>query len=306
MISVLYHKNCVDGIVAAFVMQQFFKRTNKEFECIAVNYGEPPPNVAGNHVYVVDFSYNPEQIEELSKVCKSITMLDHHESAAKNWGGYGCKFFTQSEGSKANTLMWLIEEMSGAGIALSYVKEMIKQRQDLVDFTKNDRLNWLVSRIQDRDLWKFEFGEESKIVHAMINYHDYSFDLLEQIVFRDTQDELERRLALAEGAYRTREKMAKGFARLAKVVPFHGHKVAMINCPAEFSSVVGDILSKEHPLALMWCASNERVFISLRSNSDTGVNVEELASLHGGGGHIHAAGFGLKITELPQLLLGQF
>lgn len=305
MISVLYHKNCTDGIVAAFVMQQFFKRTKQEFQCIAVNYGQPAPDVAGHHVYIVDFCYGPEQMDVLSKTCKSVTVLDHHKTAADNWGGYGCRFFTQSEGTKANVLMWLIEEMSGAGIALAFIKETMRQHPDVVDFTKNDRINWLVSRVQDRDLWKFEFGDESNIVHAMLNYQDYNFDLMEQIVFHESQDQLERRMLLAEGAYRTRIQMSGSYAKLAKKVCFCGHEVPVVNCPADFSSNVGDILSQENPFALMWCASNEKVFVSLRSNSQTGLDVKEIAASFGGGGHIHAAGFTLTVDKLPSLLAGE-
>ena len=87
---ILFHNHCTDGRMSATLMYLYFKEIGEiqQTEFIAVNYNEPFPNVTGRHVYIVDFSYSKMILEDASKSAESITMLDHHLTAAQQWNGY--------------------------------------------------------------------------------------------------------------------------------------------------------------------------------------------------------------------------
>jgi hypothetical protein len=49
----IYHNNCADGFGSAWVVRKALGDIN----FFGANYQEPPPNVAGEDVIMVDFSY---------------------------------------------------------------------------------------------------------------------------------------------------------------------------------------------------------------------------------------------------------
>ena len=60
----LYHKNCVDGTSAAAIVYEQFK---DDCQYVSCNYGDKMPIFeGGDHVYIVDFSFPREQLENLS------------------------------------------------------------------------------------------------------------------------------------------------------------------------------------------------------------------------------------------------
>ena len=52
----IYHGNCADGFGAAWVV----RKAIGEIEFHPGTYGQPPPDVTGKDVVMVDFSYKPE------------------------------------------------------------------------------------------------------------------------------------------------------------------------------------------------------------------------------------------------------
>jgi uncharacterized protein len=89
-IVVVYHKDCKDGFGAALVA---WKKFGDEARYIPVSYGteqdsfvddmaksaEHPPG----ELYVLDFSFNTDQLRRLAKMLEKITILDHHDTARK-------------------------------------------------------------------------------------------------------------------------------------------------------------------------------------------------------------------------------
>jgi hypothetical protein len=45
------------------------------------NGKSPPPNLAGKHVAILDFSYSAAQMDVLLRQCASVVVIDHHASA---------------------------------------------------------------------------------------------------------------------------------------------------------------------------------------------------------------------------------
>ena len=87
--TVLYHKNCNDGLAAALVMKVFFDEMNWTAEYLPVQYGDKPPdNRKGEHLYIVDFCYDPQTLLELAESHRGVTVLDHHQKAFDMFEGY--------------------------------------------------------------------------------------------------------------------------------------------------------------------------------------------------------------------------
>src|SRR5258706_11486244 len=87
----IYHGNCADGFGAAWVVREHFKHLQSSQdiglgEDILVDfhagiYQTPPPDVVDRDVIIVDFSYKRAVIEKMLENCKSMIIIDHHQSA---------------------------------------------------------------------------------------------------------------------------------------------------------------------------------------------------------------------------------
>jgi polyphosphate kinase len=84
-VTVFYHADCLDGFGAAYAAWSRF--------CEAASYrplhhGEAwdMADLAGNAVYILDFSFPPERLEEMAGIAASVTQIDHHTSAMQAWG----------------------------------------------------------------------------------------------------------------------------------------------------------------------------------------------------------------------------
>ena len=78
----IYHGNCADGFGAAWVVRKALGET--EFH--PGKYQEPPPDVTGKDVVMVDFSYKRPVLLEMAAKANSILILDHHVSAMNDIG----------------------------------------------------------------------------------------------------------------------------------------------------------------------------------------------------------------------------
>ena len=92
-IIVGYHGSCVDGITAAAIFKMFaqsllFKNEQILIVTIDIQYGDSytkliPVHPENCELFLLDFSFGVEDIQELCKVFKKVTIWDHHEAAEK-------------------------------------------------------------------------------------------------------------------------------------------------------------------------------------------------------------------------------
>jgi oligoribonuclease NrnB/cAMP/cGMP phosphodiesterase (DHH superfamily) len=76
----IYHGNCADGFGAAWVV----RKAMGEIDFHPGKYQEPPPDVTGKDVVMVDFSYKRPVLLEMAEKANSILILDHHKTAAED------------------------------------------------------------------------------------------------------------------------------------------------------------------------------------------------------------------------------
>lgn len=257
----IYHGNCADGFGAAWVVRKAHSEESVEFH--AGVYQNPPPDVTGRDVILVDFSYKRPVMVELLARANSVTILDHHKSAAEDLAGLNGRHYEAV----------FDMEKSGAMLAWEYFYPALKPPV-------------LLRHIEDRDLWRFALPYTREI-QANVFSHPYDFKVWDQLMNTPIE-------ALVSDGQAIERKHHKDIAELLSVTArrmnIGGFNVPAANLPYTMSSDAGHVLGKGQPFAACYYDTPDGRVFSLRSE-ETGEDVSAVARLYGGGGHKHAAGF---------------
>ena len=203
---VLGHKNCIDGFMSLFLVWKAFKDTEEfdKWEFLEVQYGDPIPDVEDKDVLILDFSYSPEILKEHFSKANSIKILDHHYTAYADQMRYlseetlgskpigsdeelesaypliGKNYFNIKGCCRGDAKICIEKEKSGAGMTLDYIKELFGTNDDwMVIHPELRKLVSLVQRVQDRDLWKFEYAD-TKSVYELLTSIPRTFESCDQ------------------------------------------------------------------------------------------------------------------------------
>lgn len=270
---VLYHANCFDGFCAAWVAKGVLKG---EVEFVPVQYGQDPPEQAfdkDTRLYVLDFSYSRDVMFKLAALRhEAMVVLDHHKTAQEALCDLSIELASHNCGDALSVTFDM--NKSGGRLAWEHFYKL-----------SNIRPPWLVDYTEDRDLWRWKLAQ-SKEINAALRSYPQDFALW---------DEFARKDALnfgAEGAaiLRREKQIVDDHVRYAREIQMDGHNILCVNATVMFSEIAGE-LAKGRPFGACYFdrADGKRQW-SLCSR-DEGVNVSEVAKLHGGGGHRNAAGF---------------
>jgi oligoribonuclease NrnB/cAMP/cGMP phosphodiesterase (DHH superfamily) len=260
----IYHGNCADGFGAAWVV----RKALGEIGFYGAKYQEPPPDVKGKDVVMVDFSYKRPVLLKMAEKANSILILDHHKTAAEDLVDLPtnviCKF-----------------DMSHSGAMLTWEH-----------FFPGETPPPLLLHIEDRDLWRFAL-QNTRQIQANVFSYPYDFQVWDTLMAAELA-------ALAAEGEAIERKHFKDIRELLGVTQremiIGGYRVPVANLPYTMSSDAGHELAKGRPFAACyWDTPEGRVF-SLRSN-DEGVDVSEVAKQYGGGGHRNASGFKLSFAQ---------
>lgn len=269
----VFHTNCADGFGAAWVVRKALGADNVEFHPGV--YQEPPPNVDGRDVIIVDFSYKRPVLLEMAKRAKSILIIDHHKSAAEDLAGLGTVVAgTEMAGGNPCPIETVFDmEHSGAMLTWLY-------------FFPGMEPPALLHHIEDRDLWRFAI-EGTREIQANLFSYPYDFDVWTGLMQSDPNGLRADGTAIERKHFKDINEFIAAAAYYAVI---GGFEVPILNAPYFWSSDAGHIMAKGHPFAACyWDVPDGRQF-SLRSTED-GIDVSDIAKQYGGGGHKHAAGF---------------
>lgn len=262
-VLVMYHARCTDGFCSAWIAKKVFK--DAQFH--AAHFGEEPPDVTDKEVFILDFSYKRSTMLALKSKAKSLTLLDHHITAANDLKGLPFCIFDM--------------EKSGAGLTWHYFSHWTYPH--LVPFF-NEPAPWLVEYVQDRDLGKNELPK-SKEVSSVIFSYPFEFCLWDKLAAKSLE-EVQRE---GEPILRYQEQASNDLVTYAREVELDGYKVLAVNTSI-MNTDVGCKLIKDRPFGIVWFQREDGKYAySLRSHGK--VDVSKIALNHGGGGHAGAAGF---------------
>ncbi len=277
---VFYHAHCVDGFTAAWCM---WKELGDDAEYVAVKYRDPLPStesVQGKDVYIVDFSWPPDELREAwGDAPAAVLILDHHKTMAERYSDWGEQSLVEEHGFERTVGSWRVKYRSDqSGAKMAEVWAGMEPTE-------------LVKYVQDRDLWQWKLSD-SKEVSAYIASIQQGFKTWNTLEMRLNREDYKRSLIERGSTIITTEaRMVKQMAAHAYRDVVSGHKVMMCNAPI-LQSELGAYLSERNPdrIALIWSIQVDgRTRVSLRSVGDVDCTV--LAKMYKGGGHKNAAGF---------------
>ena len=276
MRRVWYHGNCYDGFGSAYVAWTKFG-DHAVYE--ACKYGQELPFYEPeDEIYIVDFSFPREVMEQLREEVNFLIVLDHHKTAQADCEG----------------LDFCVFDMERSGVGLTW------------DYFYNDLENgkgkrpYMIDLIEDRDLWKFEYEENTKQLHAYLCSQPFDFDVWAQIetkVMLAPNQIFEPGQVLLDSKAREVEKICENYW----VADLGGATAAIVNTTAHWSEVGHRLLDiTDCDFAASFTVFEKEVMFSLRSEGD--FDVSEIAKQNGGGGHKNAAGFKMNIKDFGKLL----
>ena len=275
-IMVFYHEDA-DGFTGAWAAWKKLKNTadyspihhdNKPLDTLALN-------AEGKDIYIIDYSFKPEEMKKLVAVNKKVVLIDHH--------------ITSAESAKIATESLYDISHSGAYLAWKY-------------FHPNKKTPKLINYVEDYDLWNFKipFTQELTLFLSTKKFNFKAWDKL-AVEFEDAS---KRKELIKQGeimlAYK--ENLIGELLERGEEVVFEGHRAFAVNSPVFESEIGHHIYEKKGMLAIIWSYRKKhgkpKLKVSLRS--DKNINVAEIALKYGGGGHKSSAGFTLeKEIEFP-------
>lgn len=310
---VIYHDNCADGFGAAFAAWLKF---GDEAEYVPFKYGQPLSEyfsgwfLPERDIYILDFSFSKEVMDQLFKLAKKVVWLDHHKTAFERWCETEREWYETDDGS-----IILDNSRSGALIAWEY-------------FHPGKEVPMLIKHIDDYDRWQFKLEGTKEFNKALWSYAPWSFDQWRNILLdtqvkewiaasADPQKSKAYQDFILEGAAILRahdqnvQAVVKGAARKCVITILKNDNTIWdnlnwpvlfiglaANCPPHLASDVGHQLANQSgTYGLLWAINKEgKCLCSLRSNGD--YDVSAIAKVFGGGGHRNAAGFEVDINKL--------
>ncbi len=266
------HESCADGLGCSIAFQKYCDDNNIMGTAIYfVNYGKVNlPDVANKNVIIADFSFSKSIMIDMYSKAKNLVVLDHHETAKKNLEGLEFCIFNMDK--------------SGAQLLWEY----------LFDEPEPD----LIKYIADRDLWKWTlpYSKEFSAGFQLLPHGD----IRDNYKYYLTEDGINNTIKTGEAILQYQNNIISSIVhrttKYSTQFVIGGYSVFCINNSQNISEV-GSELSLDMPFSAQYFITDESIVFSLRSD-EYGINVANIAKNFGGGGHFHAAGFSISITNI--------
>jgi oligoribonuclease NrnB/cAMP/cGMP phosphodiesterase (DHH superfamily) len=272
---ILYHANCNDGSASA--LAAWMKLGDEGNSYIAVSHGKPPPpEVVGEDVLIVDFSY-PRDIL-LNMKAKSVLILDHHISAQK----------ALSEPFPEHCNITVYFDMTRSGAMISWQH-----------FFPDSEVPLLIKYVQDRDIWINEYPQSAFLTYGLRVFSEQFRDW--RALIEDT-DKLQEAVNAGESIFTFIHQQSRRIVASREIQNIGGFDVPVINAPGFMASDILHIVLVEDPDAPFVASYSDILDQGVRSYSlrseDHREDVSLIAKKYGGGGHRNASGFGVELEPV--------
>lgn len=297
----IYHHIDADGYFSAHTVNTYAVPDEHPKEFIGVDYGTKINFSAikkDELVYIVDFSFEIEDMNKLLEITQNVVWIDHHITSISKYNDFPVQIKgLRIDGIAACELCYIyLVQMTNGGT--EYELEFKKEMQNSVPM--------YIRYVGDRDVWKYEFGDSTVLFNLGLNILDIrpTSEDLNKFVHSESPYELIDKVISAGHAiknYRDKKDSSyvKSFAFDCKVKGFEQYKVLACNRGYSGSEMFNSITSREdtdYDVLLSFAFDGKEYKCSVyRVNPKT--DVSEIALYYEGGGHKGAAGF--KCKELP-------
>ena len=245
----IYHGNCADGFGAAWAVRHAFDERRVEFHPGV--YQTPPPDVAGRHVLMVDFSYKRPVLLDMATKAWSILILDHHKTAAEDLAGFrdvaprdqwdDDTLDLVAEGDPPIAVLFDMDR-SGAGITWDYFHD--HPRPPLID------------HIEDRDLWRFKL-DGTREIQANVFSYPYNFEVWDRLMETPVEELRAEGAAIERKHFKDIDELIGVLSRRMEI---GGHSVPVASLPYTLTSDAGHKMAQGEPFAACyWDTERGRV-----------------------------------------------
>jgi hypothetical protein len=283
------HHNDPDGRCAAAIVHRVVKPDDGtgQYDFVELNYhnNEFRQILPGEAVYIVDYSFPVEVMDEILKVTENVVLIDHHKSTKERIEKYdGCFEHFCDFGEEG-------DPESGCSLAWTY-------------FFEHEKVPPAVALIQDYDTWTHGFSPASTYFTIALNLFDCHpestiwDDLFGMSKCPDySVDDI---VKIGRNCVEFRDQLAKvACDEFGFPAEFEGLSCFVVYESAMRSSkFFGDEID-HYDMCVIVVPTKDRCVIRLYSDGKT--DVSEVAKRHGGGGHVGAGGFVTK--EIPKEFL---
>jgi nanoRNase/pAp phosphatase (c-di-AMP/oligoRNAs hydrolase) len=256
-------------------------------------------------IIYVDYCPKRHIIDALAKD-NLILIIDHHETAQEAIQGIkkGKKvegieplpeidtdfqdYYTQFTQGLRGVYAKFDMTKSGAGLAYRY-------------FHNTDRLPNMIKFVEDRDLWKFKYGDNTKAFHAYLLSQPFEYSKWTKVSeAAEDHDGLDAIIKKGNSVLEYCNQLVANIVEPAMVYEVNGVKYALF-CTSSHWAEVGEFACEKYDLdysiALTIDFKQNQTRGSIRPKK--GTDCLPLASFLGGGGHAGAAGFQMPLNLSP-------
>ncbi len=279
-VVVIYHKDCIDGTTAAAVVLRRFP----EAKLFPLSHDPSVDDLekvlaiidSDTDIYTVDCGIGVQEI--LSRGFKVMT-IDHH---------VGVKDPLELLAKENTNFTYLFDnEKSGASLAWQY-------------FFPDEEVPEMIKLVEDSDLWKGQFGEDTKNVNNYLWLFINEPDKILQILEGDLNEVKKQGKVISIYAEKEIMKLVEIPAISLKI----GEHIFPAYNITNHESACGNILSeKNNQTAVMFTIKGDVVKFSFRSKAGQNLSAFDLAKILGGNGHVLAAGARVPLSEFMQMIV---
>lgn len=276
-----FHAGCPDGLGAAWAVRQAWGE-QAEYRPRTHDERVDTRELDGVQVVYVDFAPSNDELIELAETAAQIVVLDHHVSSRDR---------IQADPAVANAIegrghcIHFDLEHSGAVLAWHY-------------FSPDEPVPDLLRYVEDQDVWAWKLPR-SQEVNAAIGSYPLDFETWDELA-RTPAEELARQ---GEPIVRSNRTEVHRALHAATCLWLDGQRVEAVNATTNRASIGHELAKRAaygRPWGCVYRVTGDRVTATLYSIGD--VDVSQLASRLGGGGHRNAAGFSVPLRDWLEML----
>lgn len=322
---VIVHSPCTDGYVSELCARLYYNLNPVAGDQEVVYWGTTPnkvacladlekktaelksdPNVVVKSIRFFDLAVDPVHVKFLIERlnCPDLQVYDHHLSFRQTWDEYAAKEPDDYKNNWESRLHYDVTH-SGAYLAWSY-------------YFPNVPAPLLVKYVEDRDLWRWALPDSKAINEALfvtsppLAEHDKWLERYFNIDLDFTENLFNNvLLPVGKALVEAKERRIKTLYDSGEPITFDGTTVYSCNAPHLDASDLGNYAVNQkseegawlYDIALIWRVAIDvnKCYVSVRSRD---ASIVELCKRYGGGGHAHAGGFELPVTQITRLLKG--
>ena len=296
---IIYHRQDLDGTTSCAQLLRYTSDIKEwDTSVVGMAYNEPIPwdeINAADYVYIVDFSFSPDEMKEIQSKVKRLTWIDHHVSAIDKVKTAGLSFPGIQRIDRA--ACYLTYEY------LSSISDEVKQ--ELYPHGPSVTLQLLEQYDRtgptDGDIPSFALCNMG--VQAA-NWTDVRSELYDKILIGnpDQSDRIAKGF-IADGRViygYNKNSWAIGLrgSHIARTI--HGKRALTANNSNHSSAYFESMKNEDFDMYISWYI-NTSMTVTFSFYSDT-IDVGAIAVEHGGGGHKGASGCTMSIVDAMEFL----